>query len=56
MRLEFLLSFGCTEGTCGVCEITILEGIKNLSKVTDEEKEILITRRFGRGNATRVPS
>ena len=36
------LSFGCTEGTCGVCEITILEGIKNLSKVTDEEKEYLL--------------
>jgi len=36
------LSFGCTEGTCGVCEITVLEGIKNLSKVTDEEKEYLL--------------
>lgn len=36
------LSFGCTEGTCGVCEITILKGMENLSRVTDEEKDYLL--------------
>ena len=41
-EIDVALTFGCTEGTCGVCEITILEGIKNLSKVTDEEKEYLL--------------
>ena len=25
------LSFGCTEGTCGVCELTILSGRENCS-------------------------
>ena len=36
------LSFGCTEGTCGVCEVTVLEGRENLSRITDEEKEYLL--------------
>ena len=36
------LSFGCTEGTCGVCEVTILEGGENLSRITDEEKDYLL--------------
>ena len=27
------LSFGCTEGTCGACEVTVLEGIENLSRI-----------------------
>ncbi len=35
------LSFGCTEGTCGVCELTVLSGMENLSKVSDEEREYL---------------
>ncbi len=36
------LSFGCTEGTCGVCEITVTDGRKNLSQITDEEKDYLL--------------
>ena len=36
------LSFGCTEGSCGVCELTVLEGRDNLSKITDEEKNYLL--------------
>ena len=36
------LSFGCTEGTCGVCELTVVDGRKNLSKITDEEKDYLL--------------
>ena len=39
--VDVSLSFGCTEGTCGVCELTILKGKENLSKVSDEEKEYL---------------
>ena len=41
-EIDVALSFGCTEGTCGVCELTVIEGIKNLSKVTDEEKDYLL--------------
>ena len=36
------LSFGCTEGTCGVCEVTVLEGRENLSRITDEKKDYLL--------------
>ena len=36
------LSFGCTEGTCGVCEVTVLKGQKNLSRITEEEKDYLL--------------
>ncbi|MEK9628450.1 MAG: 2Fe-2S iron-sulfur cluster-binding protein [Nitrospinota bacterium] len=36
------LSFGCTEGTCGVCEVTVVKGMENLSRVTDEEKDYLL--------------
>ncbi len=39
---DISLSFGCTEGTCGVCEVTVLEGKENLSRITDEEKDYLL--------------
>ena len=41
-ELAVSLSFGCTEGSCGVCELTVVDGYQNLSKVTDEEKEYLL--------------
>ena len=41
-EIEVTLSFGCTEGTCGVCEVTVLEGRENVSQVTDEEKDYLL--------------
>ena len=41
-EIDVSLSFGCTEGTCGVCELTVVDGNKNLSKITDEEKEYLL--------------
>ena len=41
-EIDVSLSFGCTEGTCGVCELTVVDGDKNLSKITDEEKEYLL--------------
>ena len=40
-EVDVSLSFGCTEGTCGVCELTILKGMENLSRVSDEEREYL---------------
>ena len=39
---DISLSFGCTEGTCGVCEVTVVEGRQNLSRITDEEKDYLL--------------
>ena len=43
------LSFGCTEGSCGVCELTVLEGRRNLSKLTDEEKNYLLPEDLDKG-------
>ena len=40
--VDVSLSFGCTEGTCGVCEVTVLEGRENLSRITDEKKDYLL--------------
>ncbi|MBI4383175.1 MAG: 2Fe-2S iron-sulfur cluster binding domain-containing protein, partial [Nitrospinae bacterium] len=31
-EVDVSLTFGCTEGSCGVCELTVLEGRENLSK------------------------
>ena len=41
-EIDVSLSFGCTEGSCGVCELTVLDGRDNLSKITDEEKNYLL--------------
>ncbi len=35
------LSFGCTEGTCGVCELTILSGRENCSPPNLNETDYL---------------
>ena len=43
------LTFGCTEGSCGVCELTVLDGRSNLSKVTDEEKNYLLPEDLDQG-------
>ena len=43
------LTFGCTEGSCGVCELTVLDGSSNLSKVTDEEKNYLLPEDLDQG-------
>ena len=48
-EIDVSLSFGCTEGTCGVCEVTIIDGHKNLSKITDEEKEYLLPEDLDEG-------
>jgi len=41
-EVDVSLSFGCTEGTCGVCEVTVLNGRENLSRITEEEKDYLL--------------
>jgi len=43
------LAFGCTEGSRGVCELTVLDGRRNLSKVTDEEKNYLLPEDLDQG-------
>ncbi len=40
-EVETALTFGCTEGSCGVCELTVLKGRENCNKFTEEEKEYL---------------
>ena len=41
-EVDISLSFGCTEGTCGVCEVTVIKGRENLSRITEEEKDYLL--------------
>jgi ferredoxin len=41
-EVNISLSFGCTEGTCGVCEVVALKGRENLSRITEEEKDYLL--------------
>lgn len=48
-EIDTRFSFGCTEGSCGVCELTVLEGMKNASKVTAEEKEYLLPEDLEKG-------
>ncbi len=33
--------FACTEGVCGTCVIEVVEGMENLSPLTQEEKDFL---------------
>ena len=48
-EVEVSLPFGCTEGSCGVCELTVLKGRSNLSKITDEEKNYLLPEDLDKG-------
>jgi CDP-4-dehydro-6-deoxyglucose reductase len=43
------LPFGCTEGSCGVCELTVLKGMENLSKVAEEEIQYLLAEDLQKG-------
>lgn len=47
------LSFGCTEGTCGVCELTVVSGMENLSRLTEEEKDYLLEEDLEKGHSAR---
>ena len=31
---------GCSNGVCGTCEIEVLEGMDNLSKINEEEEDL----------------
>jgi ferredoxin len=31
---------GCSNGVCGTCEIEVLEGMENLSPITQEENDL----------------
>lgn len=33
--------FACTEGVCGTCVVEVVEGMENLSEMTQEEKDFL---------------
>ncbi len=48
-EVDVSLSFGCTEGTCGVCELTVLEGRENISRITEEEKDYLYDEDLEKG-------
>ena len=43
------LSFGCTEGTCGVCELTVIEGSENCSKPNENEMDYLYPEDINEG-------
>lgn len=48
-EVDVSLSFGCTEGTCGVCELTIVEGREYCNKPSEEEKEYLYEEDLAKG-------
>jgi ferredoxin, 2Fe-2S len=48
-EINVSLTFGCTEGSCGICELTVLNGKNNLSKITDEEKNYLLPEDLDEG-------
>ena len=33
------ITFGCQDGICGTCIVEVEEGMENLNKLTNEEKE-----------------
>ncbi len=40
-EVDSTFSLGCTEGTCGVCELTVIKGAENVSKTNEAEKDYL---------------
>ncbi len=40
---DMSVPFGCENGLCGTCLVTIKEGVENVSDLTDIEKETLET-------------
>ena len=31
---------GCSNGVCGTCEVEVIEGMENLSELTEEEEDL----------------
>ena len=48
-EIDVSLPFGCTEGTCGVCELTVIQGMENLSRVSEEESQYLLPEDLEKG-------
>ena len=40
-EVDSTFPFGCTEGTCGICELTVIKGTENASKTNEAEKDFL---------------
>lgn len=38
---DSILSFGCRSGACGACVIEVVDGMKNLSTIGQDEKDFL---------------
>lgn len=38
---DLTIPFGCTDGLCGTCIVTVKEGKENLTEKTEQEKETL---------------
>ena len=48
-EIDTELSFGCTEGTCGVCELTVVKGRENCNQPNEEEKDYLYEEDLEKG-------
>ncbi len=42
---EFGVPFSCEEGTCGICAVDIVSGEENLSDLTDQEKDLDMSKK-----------
>jgi ferredoxin len=40
-KADLTIPFGCTDGLCGTCIVTVKKGKENLTKKTEQEKETL---------------
>jgi ferredoxin len=40
-KADLTIPFGCTDGLCGTCIITVKKGTNNLTGKTEQEKETL---------------
>ncbi|MFA5995813.1 MAG: 2Fe-2S iron-sulfur cluster-binding protein [Patescibacteria group bacterium] len=40
---DLSIPFGCENGICGTCMVTVKSGAENLSPITEQEKETLQT-------------
>lgn len=40
-QVEATLPFGCRDGLCGTCIMTVVSGIEHLQPMTDDERETL---------------
>ncbi len=38
------IPFSCNSGVCGTCQVRVLEGMDNLSKLNDEENDLGLDR------------